>query len=112
MNKITTYLTKENIFIGLIISLTFLASSALIGNSLATMQKSELISVSGSAERLVKSDAGKWTFSVSRNSEVEAFGFTAKRMKEDILKPYTVTPTIRTCWITIIRNTVADAVLL
>ncbi len=84
MNKITTYLTKENIFIGLIISLTFLASSALIGNSLATMQKSELISVSGSAERLVKSDAGKWTFSVSRNSEVEAFGFTAKRMKDDI----------------------------
>jgi hypothetical protein len=84
MNKITTYLTKENIFIGLIVSFAFLASSALIGNAIANVQKSDLISVSGTAERYVKSDAGKWTLSVARTSSSEAYGFTAKKMKDDI----------------------------
>lgn len=83
MNKITTYFTKENIFIGLIVSVSFLLSSALIGNAITHLRSTDEISVSGTAEKLVKSDAGKWTFSLSRTSREDNYNEVSKAMKDD-----------------------------
>lgn len=84
MHNIKNYLTKEHIFIGLVASIAFLASSLFIGNALSQMKNTDGISVSGTAERFVTSDAGKWTFSLNRVSSQDSYASETKKMRDDM----------------------------
>ncbi len=84
MNKITTYLTRENIFIGLIVAVAFVASATLLGNAISHLKNTDAISVSGTAEKYVRSDAGKWTFSINESAFPDSYGEQTKNVKDDI----------------------------
>jgi hypothetical protein len=84
MNRLTTYITKENIFIGLLVSIAFFSSSYLIGNAISHLKDANDISVSGTAERYVTSDTGKWTFSVNTLASQDDYARETKRMHDNI----------------------------
>lgn len=84
MNKITSYLTKETIFIGITVSAAFLLSSALIGNAISNLKNDDQISVSGTAEKFVRSDSGKWTFTINTQSPSDDIEAKSKLMRDNV----------------------------
>ncbi len=84
MNKITQYLTKETIFIGITVSAAFLLSSALIGNAITHLKNTDEISVSGTAEKFVTSDSGKWSFSLSETVAPYALTSSSKHLRDEV----------------------------
>lgn len=84
MNKLTSYLTKETIFIGITVSAAFLLSSALIGNAITNLKNDDQISVSGTAEKFVRSDSGKWTFTINTQSGRDELDAKSKLMRDNV----------------------------
>lgn len=84
MNKLANYLTKETIFIGITVSAAFLLSSALIGNAVSHLKSSDEISVSGTAEKFVTSDSGKWAFSITETADPVMLKQSSKNLRDEI----------------------------
>lgn len=76
-------LIKNNIVaFGVLISLAWVVSSFVLAHGLASINTHNAISVTGTAERMVISDAGKWNFILAKQSTPEAYGYTAKQLKD------------------------------
>lgn len=76
-------LIKNNIVtFGILISFAWIISSFVLAHGLAAINTHNAISVTGTAERMVTSDAGKWNFMLVKQSTPEAYGYTAKQLKD------------------------------
>lgn len=76
-------LLKNNIVaFGLLISIAWIASSFVLARGLSTINSHNAISVTGTAERIVESDAAKWQFMLTRQATPETYTFAAKQLKE------------------------------
>ncbi len=74
---------KNNIvFFGIVISIAWIVSSFVLANGLATINRHDAISVTGTAERSVTSDAAKWTMLVTRQTSPEGYTFSSKQLQE------------------------------
>ncbi|MBP6948961.1 MAG: SIMPL domain-containing protein, partial [Candidatus Pacebacteria bacterium] len=77
-------LFKNNIVaFGVVISFAWVVSSFVLASGLSGINKRDTISVTGTAERVVDSDAAKWTFSVTRNATPEEYPAMSKQIKVD-----------------------------
>ncbi len=77
------YFSKDNKFIGptIIVGIGFIILALIINNSVNNLaHKDQSIAVTGTAERIEKSDTAKWTISVSERAYGEGAGLTASKM--------------------------------
>jgi hypothetical protein len=77
-------LLKNNIIaFGLVMSFAWIVSSSILASGISSVNSHNAISVTGTAEKLVMSDAGKWTFAISKQASSESYGYVSKQMKEE-----------------------------
>lgn len=76
-------LVKNNIVaFGLVISIAWVASSFVLASGLTNINKRDAVSVTGTAERLVESDAGKWTFMIAKQATPENYTYVSKQLQD------------------------------
>lgn len=76
-------LLKNNIVaFGVLISLAWVLSSFVLAGGLSNINSHNAISVTGTAERIVESDAAKWNFVITKQATQENYTYVAKQMKE------------------------------
>ncbi|MFA5131814.1 MAG: SIMPL domain-containing protein [Candidatus Paceibacterota bacterium] len=86
-------LLKNNVVaFGIVISVAWVASSFVLAGGIGHLKQNNSISVTGTAEKIVESDAGKWTFSTTRITAPEGYAFAAKQLRDasDITVKYLV----------------------
>ena len=77
-------LLKNNIVaFGIVISIAWIVSSFVLASGIGSINSHNAVSVTGTAERMVVSDSGKWTFSISKQASPEAYGYVSKQLKEE-----------------------------
>jgi hypothetical protein len=58
---------------------------ALVGAyAISDLKNTDYVSVTGTAEQIVQSDSGKWTFTIGRTSTVQAYAYTSKLIHDDM----------------------------
>lgn len=82
MNTIKELLKNNVIGFGIVISFAWVVSSFVLANGLSSINTHNAISVTGTAERIVESDAGKWNFTVNKQASPEAYSYVAKQLQE------------------------------
>lgn len=82
MNNFKDLIKNNIVAFGVLISFAWVISSFVLANGLASINTHNAISVTGTAERMVTSDAGKWNFMLARQATPEAYGYTAKQLKD------------------------------
>lgn len=76
-------LIKNNIVaFGIVISIAWVVSSFVLAGGLSSINERTSISVTGTAERMVESDAGKWTFMIAKQSSPESYAFVSKQLRD------------------------------
>lgn len=83
MNTIKELLKNNIVAFGIVLSIAWVASSFVLANGLSVINRNDAISVTGTAERIVESDAAKWTFTLTKQSSPESYAYTAKQLKEN-----------------------------
>jgi uncharacterized protein len=82
MNTLKELIRNNVVAFGLVISLAWVMSSFILADGLSRINSKNVISVTGTAERMVVSDAGKWTFTIVRQASPEGYAFVSKQLKE------------------------------
>ena len=75
--------TNNQAAFGFVLGISAIIASLIIGNAIRDMRTRDTISVTGSAEKIVKSDAGKWTLYVTRQATTENYNRVAKQIHDD-----------------------------
>lgn len=76
-------LIRNNIVaFGILISVAWVASSFVLAGGLASINKKTAISVTGTAERMVESDAGKWTFMLTKQASPSQYAQVSESLSE------------------------------
>ena len=84
-NKLIDYFNRVPLVVfGIVIGVMFLFSMFVLSSGIESVNKSDSISVTGTAEREVVSDMGKWTFSLSRNVPQSSYSYTTKQINDDM----------------------------
>ena len=86
-------LIKNNIVaFGIVISMAWVVSSFVLASGLSTINKRDAISVTGTAERVVDSDTGKWTISITKSAEQTGYASVSKQIQneENALEKYLI----------------------
>ena len=82
MNTFKELLKNNIVAFGIVISVAWIASSFVLAKGLSAINTHDAISVTGASERIVESDAAKWTLTITKQSSPETYIFTAKQLKE------------------------------
>src|SRR5574343_534788 len=76
-------LIKNNIVaFGVVISVAWIASSFVLAKGIGNLKQNNTISVTGTAEKIVESDAGKWTFSITKTASPDQYLYVSKQIHE------------------------------
>lgn len=76
-------LVKNNIVaFGVVISIAWIASSFVLAKGIGNLKQNNTISVTGTAEKIVESDAGKWTFSITKTASPDQYLYVSKQIHE------------------------------
>lgn len=82
-NTLTTMFTNNQAAFGFVLGISAIIASLIIGNAIGNIRTNDTITVTGGAERIVKSDAGKWTFYVTRQATQQNYTTVAKQIYND-----------------------------
>lgn len=82
MNDIKELFKNNIVAFGLVISVAWVASSFVLANGLSTINSHNAISVTGTAERIVKSDAAKWQFVLTKQATAKEYAFVSKQLRD------------------------------
>lgn len=82
MNTFKDLLRNNIVAFGIVLSVAWIVSSFVMANGLARINQEDAISVTGTAERIVESDAAKWTFSLTKQAAPESYAFVARQLQE------------------------------
>lgn len=82
MNTFKELLKNNIVAFGLVISCAWVASSFVLAGGLSSINTHNAISVTGTAERLVESDAAKWNFMIAKQATPESYAYIAKQLKD------------------------------
>lgn len=82
MNTFKDLLKNNIVAFGLVLSVAWVVSSFVLANGLSTINSHNAISVTGTAERIVQSDAAKWNFILVRQATPENYAYVANQLKE------------------------------
>jgi hypothetical protein len=85
MNTFKELIKNNIVAFGLVISVAWVVSSFVLANGLSTINSHNAISVTGTAERIVESDAAKWNFMLTKQAIPESYTYVAKQLKESEL---------------------------
>lgn len=93
MNTFKELLKNNIVAFGFLISVAWVVSSFVLANGLSGINSHNAISVTGTAERLVESDAAKWNFMLAKQATPESYAYVAKQLKEasDVTVKYLTT---------------------
>lgn len=83
MNSLKELLKNNIVAFGCLISIAWIVSSFVLAGGLSAINRHDAISVTGTAERLVESDAAKWTFLVTKQATPESYSYASKQIKEE-----------------------------
>lgn len=82
MNTFKELFKNNVVLFGVVISIAWVVSSFVLANGLSGINSHNAISVTGTAERLVESDAAKWNLMIVKQSTPENYAYVAKQLKE------------------------------
>lgn len=82
MNTLKELFKNNIVAFGFLISIAWVASSFVLANGLSLINTHDAISVTGASERMVESDAGKWTFMIAKQATPESYAFVSKQLRE------------------------------
>ncbi len=82
MNTFKDLLKNNIVAFGILVSIAWVVSSVVLADGLSLINRHDAISVTGTAERLVESDAAKWTFTLTKQSAPESYVYVAKQLQE------------------------------
>ncbi len=85
MNSIKELLKNNIVAFGVLISLAWIVSSFVLARGLSSINSHNGVSVTGSAERMVVSDAAKWNFMIAKQATPESYAYIAKALQEQQL---------------------------
>lgn len=85
MNTLKELLKNNIVAFGVVISIAWIVSSFVLAGGLSTINKRDTISVTGTAERIVESDAGKWTFSITKSASQDEYASVSKQVHNEEL---------------------------
>ena len=80
MNTIKELLKNNIVAFGVLISFAWMVSSFVLASGITNINKRDAISVTGTAEKMVESDAGKWTFTISKQAVPENYTYVSKQL--------------------------------
>lgn len=81
MNSIKELVKNNIVAFGVLISISWVISSFVLASGLSSINKRDTISVTGSSERIVESDAAKWTFTITKNAQESEYSSIFKQIK-------------------------------
>jgi hypothetical protein len=77
-------LFKNNVVVfGIVVGVAWVASAFVLAGGITQVNKKDAISVTGTAEKIVKSDSGKLTFSIVREADPQNYVSVSKKIAED-----------------------------
>lgn len=82
MNTFKDLLKNNIVAFGVVLSAAWVVSSFVLAHGLSLINRHDAISVTGTAERMVESDAAKWTFTLTKQSAPESYVFASKQLQE------------------------------
>jgi hypothetical protein len=83
MEALKTLFKNNIVAFGILISFAWVVSSFVLASGLANINKKNGISVTGTAEQIVQSDAGKWVFSITQPANQDQYSYVSKNVRED-----------------------------
>jgi hypothetical protein len=81
-NFIKTIANNHIVIFGCVISIAWIASSFVLASGLASINTRNTISVTGTAERVVDSDAAKWNFTITRQATQDSYTYVMRDISE------------------------------
>lgn len=81
-NSLKELLRNNIVAFGILVSLAWVVSSFVLAGGLSRINSHNTISVTGTAERMVESDAAKWNFLINKQATPENYAYTVKQIKE------------------------------
>lgn len=75
---------NNQVAFGIVLGLGAIISALLLANAIKAIKSNDYISVTGSAEKMVKSDSAKWTFSLSRSASQTGYTAVSKSINDDM----------------------------
>jgi hypothetical protein len=82
MNTYKDFFKNTPILFGVVIGIAWVISSFVLARGFSLINTHNAISVTGTSERIVESDAAKWTLTLSKQAVPEAYSFASKQLKE------------------------------
>lgn len=82
MNTFKDLLRNNVVAFGVVISVAWIVSSFVLAGGLSSINSHNAISVTGTAERIVESDAAKWNFMLAKQASPESYAYVAKQLQE------------------------------
>lgn len=82
MNTFKDLLKNNIVAFGIVLSIAWVVSSFVLANGLSGINRHDAISVTGTAERMVESDAAKWTFMLTKQTTPESYIYVVKQLQE------------------------------
>ena len=82
MNTFKDLLKNNIVAFGIVLSMAWIVSSFVLAKGLSTINNQDVISVTGTAEQIVESDAAKWNFMLVKQATPENYAYVAKQLKE------------------------------
>jgi hypothetical protein len=81
-NFIKTIANNHIVIFGCVISVAWIVSSFVLASGLASINTRNTISVTGTAERVVDSDAAKWNFTITRQATQDSYTYVMRDISE------------------------------
>lgn len=82
MNTLKELLKNNIVAFGIVLSIAWVVSSFVLASGLSGINRDDAISVTGTAERIVESDAAKWTFTLTKQATPESYTYVTKQLQE------------------------------
>lgn len=83
MNTFKELLKNNVVAFGVVISIAWIVSSFVLASGLSSINVHNAISVTGTAERIVESDAAKWNFVLTHQATPDAYSYNAKQLQDE-----------------------------
>lgn len=82
--KLRSLLHNNTVLFAGIVGVAFIIGSYTLGSGIARINSRSAISVTGSSERIVESDAAKWTFTVSKQVDPSAYQYGVAELERQV----------------------------
>jgi hypothetical protein len=83
METIQNTFKNNSTVVAVLIAIAWVGSAFILAQGITGINKKDSISVTGTAEKVVKSDSGKVTFSITRESDPERYVSVSKQIAKD-----------------------------